>query len=331
MTRPLIPRPTIWLAATGMALSLLTVVPATAAEAHNDVVAETRFVDSVNAVRAARGLPRLHVSNELRRAARRNSVNMADENHLSHSADLGSQVRNWRRLAENVGRGPSVATVHAALMSSTRHRNNILDPGVTQIGVGVEVRGPTVWVTQVFRRPTQEPAIDFSDVEGGSTHGRNIVRLADAGVTMGCGRDRYCPDRSVTRAEMATLLARSSGLVPRNPRTFADTPSSLVHAANIEAIQRDGITNGCGSSRYCPNRAVTRGEMASFLVRAIGLPVRSDSARYSDVSTGSTHAGAIEALARAGITNGCGNGRYCPDRPVTRAEMASFLVRAYGL
>lgn len=314
----------------GLAFALVIASPAPAADARVDTTAEARFVDSVNAERAARGLPRLQVDVELLRVARWNSDRMAGAGHLSHTPDLGSRVTNWQRVSENVGRGPSVATLHAALMQSHGHRANILDPNVTEIGVGVEVRGSTFWVTQIFRRPVHASQIGFSDVRSGSTHSRDIVRLADSGITVGCGGDRFCPERSVTRAEMATFLARSSGLLPRDPGAHTDVPSSLVHAANIEAISTDGITNGCGEGRYCPDRNVTRAEMASFLVRSADLPTGTSTTRFSDVTAGSTHAADIEALARAGITVGCGGDRYCPDRAVTRAEMASFLVRAFG-
>jgi hypothetical protein len=312
-------------------LGLLVAMPPSAADARTDTVAETRFLDSINAERAQRGVSRLRADAELTAIARRHSVRMADRNHLHHNPNLATEVTSWSRVSENVGRGSSVPSLHTALMNSTGHRANILDSSVTQVGVGVEIRGSTVWVTQVFRNPRTVEAIRFSDVSRSSTHGRAIEALAASGVTMGCGNGRYCPERRVSRAEMGTFLARSGALVPRTPGTFSDTAGTAVHAANIEAIRADGVTTGCAPTRYCPTRDVTRAEMASFLVRARGLPVQGTTTRFGDVAAGSTHAGAIEALARAGITNGCGNGNYCPDRPVTRAEMASFLTRTFPL
>ena len=303
------------------------------ADARTDSSAEVRFVDSVNAERASRGLPRLRVVNDLRSAARSHSIVMADQNRLHHNPNLGSDSgTNWRRVAENVGVGGSVPTLHQALMNSSGHRANILDANVTEIGVGVEVRSGRIWVTQMFRQPRSEPTISFRDVSSGQTHATNIRRLAGSGVTMGCGSNTYCPGRSITRAEMATFLARAQALMPRDPGQFRDTARGDVHAANIEAIRRASITTGCGQSDvYCPDRRVTRAEMASFLARSLDLPTSRSSTRFNDVRDGSTHAAAIEAIARAGITEGCGTGRYCPDRPVTRAEMASFLVRAFKL
>jgi len=86
-----------------------------------------------------------------------------------------------------------------------------------------------------------------------------------------------------------------------------------------------GITAGCDVDRYCPNDAVTRAQMATFLVRALELdPGTSD--RFSD-DNGSIHEPNIEALADAAITLGCEPGLFCPNDPVTRGQMASFLVR----
>lgn len=313
-------------------LPSLLVVSSSPAEARTDSSAEVRFVDSINAERARRGLPRLLVDNDLRSVARRHSVRMADRNQLYHNPNLTTDVSSWRRVTENIGRGSSVSSLHRALMSSEGHRANILDRNVSEVGIGVEVRGSTLWVTQVFRQPSTSKSVSFSDISSERTHGPNILELAESGVTMGCGSSRYCPGSSVTRDQMATFLSRAQALMPLTPGSFDDTPRSNVHSANIEAILHAGITTGCGThSRYCPDRGVTRGEMASFLARSLELPKLTSRTRFSDVQEGSTHAAAIEAIARAGITTGCSSDRYCPDRTVTRAEMATFLVRAFDL
>src|SRR5690606_18950873 len=113
--------------------------------------------------------------------------------------------------------------------------------------------------------------------------------------------------------------------------TFIDDDGS-VHEADINGLAAADITRGCNppdNTRYCPDRAVSRGEMASFLARALDLPPGPEG-RFTDTAN-SVHATTINALAAADITRGCNppdNTRYCPDQPVTRGEMASFLVRA---
>ena len=114
---------------------------------------------------------------------------------------------------------------------------------------------------------------------------------------------------------------------------FADVPASSTHASAIAAIARAGITQGCDTARnlYCPDQPVTRAQMATFLARALNLPPGSQD--YFTDDNGSSHETNINALRRAGITQGCNSEgtRYCPDQPVTRAQMATFLARALNL
>jgi len=115
--------------------------------------------------------------------------------------------------------------------------------------------------------------------------------------------------------------------------TFIDDNGS-IHEGNIEAIAADGITKGCNpptNDRYCPDDAVTRGQMAAFLVRALD-PAPTDEDFFGDVDE-SVFEADINRLAAAGITRGCNppaNDRYCPDAKVTRGQMAAFLVRGFG-
>ncbi|MCC5947080.1 MAG: S-layer homology domain-containing protein [Nitriliruptoraceae bacterium] len=113
---------------------------------------------------------------------------------------------------------------------------------------------------------------------------------------------------------------------------YTDVARNATHASDILTMRALGITNGCRDGRtYCPTQRVTRGQMASFLVRAGNIPPASGS-RFTDVPRTHTHHDDINALAAAGYTNGCRDGsRYCPDDPITRAEMASFLQRVAGL
>lgn len=127
------------------------------------------------------------------------------------------------------------------------------------------------------------------------------------------------PESTVTPAAAADLPPGG---------TFQDDNGS-VHEGDIEAILAEGITNGCGSGQYCPAQAVPREQMAAFLDRALGLP-STDVDFFSDDGA-SPFQDSINRIAAAGISLGCADGRYCPSVNVTRAEMASFLVRAFDL
>ncbi len=106
------------------------------------------------------------------------------------------------------------------------------------------------------------------------------------------------------------------------------------HQGAIEAIAEIGITKGCNppaNTLFCPKDAVTRGQMAAFLVRAVGLPATSD-APFTDAA--GVFEDSINRLAAAGITKGCNppaNDQYCPNSVVTREQMATFLMRGLGL
>lgn len=171
----------------------------------------------------------------------------------------------------------------------------------------------------------------FRDVSASSRHLADIEALADSGITKGCGAERFCPSSGVTRQQMASFLTRGVPLATSTtPHGFTDVASSNRHGGDIAALSDAGVTKGCGGSNFCPTAAVTRQQMASFLVRALDLPPAPDNT-FSDVSRNNRHAADIAALAAAGITKGCGGDRFCPDDIVTRAQMASFLVRALDL
>lgn len=179
-----------------------------------------------------------------------------------------------------------------------------------------------------------DPGGTFVD-DDGSVHEASIEALVAAGITTGCSDDgsRFCPTETVTRGQMAAFLVRAVGLGPGNT-TFADSADS-VFVADIAAIADAGITRGCdppANTVFCPGEPVTRGQMAAFLSRAFGLKGAAP-AGFEDTA-GSVFAQDVDRLAAAAIAVGCdppGNTRFCPELPVSRAEMATFLVRALGL
>lgn len=109
---------------------------------------------------------------------------------------------------------------------------------------------------------------------------------------------------------------------------FVDDDDS-VHEDNIDWLASSGITMGCTTTRFCPEDTVTRGQMAAFIQRALGLSNGSGDTYKDD--NNSIFEGAIQALANAGIAEPCGSGKYCPDAPMTREMMAVFLARALDL
>lgn len=140
------------------AIILVLVAAASPAAAGTDATAESQFLSLVNQARARHGLAPLSMAEDLRADARSHSQDMADQGRLSHQSGLGSGLCCWRRIAENVGTGSQVGDIHQALMESAGHRANILMEGAHDIGIGVDNRGGRLWVTQVFRLRTDQPA-----------------------------------------------------------------------------------------------------------------------------------------------------------------------------
>jgi hypothetical protein len=112
------------------------------------------------------------------------------------------------------------------------------------------------------------------------------------------------------------------------PGCFGDIQRSQFQT-EIEWLITQQITVGCGNSNFCPTRGVTRGQMASFLARALNLPAAGTD--YFTDDTGSIYEADINRVAAAGITGGCGEGVYCSATFTTRAQMATFLTRSLGL
>jgi len=211
--------------------------------------------------------------------------------------------------------------------------------------VGLQCRGwcgdESAVVTDSIRVPT------FQDVTCGHSQWSYIEALVAAGITTGCQTNppMYCPTAGITRAQMAVFIIRAMGQTPYNKPTptFADVPAGHWAYGYIERVYALGITSGCATSplRYCPDSAVTRSQMAVFLCRAASkAPLIPGTPTFADVPDSASFYGYVERMADpaswggTAVTTGCAAGPprlYCPYSPVTRGQMAVFLVRAFAI
>ncbi len=133
-----------------------------------------------------------------------------------------------------------------------------------------------VWLGRAVTgsEPAEVSSVRFADVDPDDWRASHIERLAELGVTGGCATQplRYCPDEPVTRGQMAALLTRAFDLGDGPPAGFDDTGGHHFES-EIDNLTAAGITRGCATDprRYCPDEAVTRGQMATFIARALGL------------------------------------------------------------
>lgn len=178
----------------------------------------------------------------------------------------------------------------------------------------------------------------FPDVDPASTHGAAISCLAWWGVTAGTASGGYAPEAVVTRAQMASFLARTvargGGTLPVSPKDAFTDDKGSPHERSMNQLAAAGIVLGRGDGTYAPGVPVRRDQMASFLVRAVehvlGAPLPEGGNAFTD-DDGNSHERAIGKAEKADITAGVSAGRYGMDGEVRRASMASFLVRTLDL
>ena len=181
----------------------------------------------------------------------------------------------------------------------------------------------------------------FVDVPADHMFWRYIEGFYAAGITSGCSTSpmMFCPDQVVTRGQMAVFLEKALGNFAPTPSPtgmFNDVLVDDPFKPFIEEFYNDGITSGCANNplRYCPNQAVTRGQMAVFIEKALGnfAPTPSPTNMFTDVAPDAFKP-FIEEFYNDGITVGCTTNplNYCPNNPVTRGQMAVFIAKAFNI
>ena len=128
----------------------------------------------------------------------------------------------------------------------------------------------------------------FADVPPSGFGFAEIQELSALGITTGCSSENFCPNDTVTRAQMAVFMIRARyGTATNFPYSttpvFTDVPSGSFGFSYIQRMQEDGITTGCTATTYCPGDTITRAQMAVFLMRGmfnqvmpVGVPYVSD-------------------------------------------------------
>ena len=173
---------------------------------------------------------------------------------------------------------------------------------------------------------TVDPVAGFLDL-GSSPFKNDIAWLKASGITTGCSanQEQFCPTLSVSRGQMAAFLVRALDLLQTSTNFFTDDAGHLFEN-DINRLAAAGITTGCSATAFCPDVTITREQMAAFLDRALD-PDPTGADFFTDDET-SIFEASINRLAAAGITTGCGSGKFCPLTFVTREQMAAFLRRA---
>jgi hypothetical protein len=169
---------------------------------------------------------------------------------------------------------------------------------------------------------------ELADVPPGAYYAPAVDWAHHRGITTGCAPGRFCPNHTLTRAQMTTLLWRLHDSPRTTPANFSDVPPGAYYAPAVDWAHHRGITTGCAPGRFCPNHTLTRAQMTTLLWRLHDSP-RTTPANFSDVPPGAYYAPAVDWAHHRGITTGCAPGRFCPNHTLTRAQMTTLLWRLH--
>ena len=171
--------------------------------------------------------------------------------------------------------------------------------------------------------------LDFADVPTDAYYYEAVKWAAKKGITGGIGNGLFGPNQPCTRAQIVTFLWRAAGSPePKSMSSFSDVSADSYYAKAVAWAVENGITTGTGDGKFSPDATCTRAQSVTFLFRAIGKLVDSK-AEFSDVLTDSYYANAVAWAVENGVTNGIGDGLFGPDNSCTRAQIVTFLFRAY--
>ncbi len=169
----------------------------------------------------------------------------------------------------------------------------------------------------------------FVDVPANAYFADAVKWAVDKGITNGLSDTMFGPYESCTRAQIVTFLWRAAGSPePTSTSTFADVPASTYYAKAVAWAVENGITNGMTETTFAPNATCTRGQSVTFLYRAL-KGTASGSTNFTDVKSDAFYADAINWAVANNVTNGTSNTTFSPNADCTRAEIVTFLYRAY--
>lgn len=171
--------------------------------------------------------------------------------------------------------------------------------------------------------------LDFADVSTDAYYYEAVKWAAKKGITGGTGDGTFNPNGSCTRAHIVTFLWRAAGSPePKSTVSFADVPAGSYYAKAVAWAVENGITLGIGDGTFSPNATCTRAQSVTFLYRAMGTAPTTVNG-FTDVTADAFYADAVAWAVESGVTNGTSASTFSPNNGCTRAQIVTFLYRAY--
>ncbi len=169
----------------------------------------------------------------------------------------------------------------------------------------------------------------FADVATDAYYYDAVKWAVEKGVTNGVSETLFGPDQACTRAQIVTFLWRAAGSPePKSGSSFADVAADAYYAKAVAWAVENGITKGTSETTFHPDETCTRAQGVTFLYRALGK-LAAAQAGFTDVAVDSYYTDAVNWAAENGVTNGISETLFGPDGSCTRAQIVTFLYRAY--
>lgn len=169
----------------------------------------------------------------------------------------------------------------------------------------------------------------FADVATDAYYYDAVKWAVEKGVTNGVSETLFGPDQACTRAQIVTFLWRAAGSPePKSESSFADVAADAYYAKAVAWAVENGITKGTSETTFHPDETCTRAQGVTFLYRALGK-LAAAQAGFTDVAADSYYADAVNWAAENGVTKGISETLFGPDGSCTRAQIVTFLYRAY--
>ena len=170
----------------------------------------------------------------------------------------------------------------------------------------------------------------FSDVSTSAYYYEAVKWAQKKGITGGIGDGLFGPNQPCTRAQIVTFLWRAAGSPePKTMSSFSDVPAGSYYAKAVAWAVENGITAGTGDGKFSPNAPCTRGQSVTFLYRAIGTAPTTANG-FTDVEANAFCADAVAWAVENGVTNGTSASTFSPGSGCTRAQIVTFLYRAFN-
>ena len=224
---------------------------------------------------------------------------------------------------------PNRTATYAFTVNYAESKNYTAASAECKVSVTRRYSSSTTVTPEPTPEPTPEETVKFSDVSTSAYYYDAVKWAVENGVTDGVSATLFAPYESCTRAQIVTFLWRAAGSPePKTASSFTDVSASAYYAKAVAWAIENGITNGMTETTFAPNATCTRGQSVTFLHRAL-KGTASGSANFTDVKSDAFYADAINWAVANNVTNGTSNTTFSPNADCTRAEIVTFLYRAY--